>query len=170
MVISSQKNFILNIIGLGILTVLTSILFLSMGAFFLALFILLSGTLLLTSYGIVLGRTITFSSAGCSIKIGNIKRFIAWENMCIMRLEPPHLGLRCPYHNGGAFFSFRKVHKPRICDPCLYCVLFHPFSCFWVYFVPEMKSSNEGTLTGVYEVNKESFLSQLSVWGIELQS
>lgn len=168
MVVFSRKNYIVNIVGLCAIVLLVCLLFLSTGAILLALLLLICSLLLLTSYGIAVGRTIIYEEDGCTIKLGKIERKVAWEELAIKRIEPPHLGLRVQYRYGAAFFSLHKTFKPRYCDPCLFCMLFHPFSCFWVYFLQSgIKQSTEST-PGIYEVNREDFLKQLNSWGVNL--
>ena len=168
MVIYSHKHYIVNIVGLGVIVSLVCALFLSLGAVLLAILLLIISVLLLTSYGVAVGRTITYGKDGCTISIGKIKKVITWKNISIKQIEPGHFGLRNQYHDGGVFFSINKVYKPQWCDPCLYCMLFHPISCFWVYFSPKTAKPDVIHTQGIYEVNESIFLNQLRSWGVEL--
>ena len=164
MVVKSSRDCLVSIAYLGILVLATELILLSEGGAVPSVILLVVSTLLLGSYGIAVGRSIAYDEKGCTIRVGKWERFYGWEELTVKRLEPAHLGLRSPYRYGGVFFAVCKVHKPKLCDPCLYAMLFCPVACFWVYFVPD---SAQGT-PGIYEVNRETFLGCLKAWGIPL--
>lgn len=170
MVIKSDKS---NFIEAGFMLVLVLLavgLIYSVGGAIPAIVLFILCLIVLALNCITIGKTIIFHQLGCKVKFWKYEREYTWEELSIKRIEPPHLGLRMPYHSGGAFFSKSPVRKPKILDPTLYCSIFHPFSCIYVYFVREDRGGKQKGTPGVYEVNKEAFLFQLKAWGVDLDN
>lgn len=162
------NNFILLLVSY-ILCLAMAILFGMIGGIFPALVLFWSISILYISYLITIGRIITMTDFGCKIKFWKYTREYAWDAITLKRQEPPHLGLRLPYHHGGVFFSIRPSRKPAWLDPTLYCMFCHPVSCFYVYFSPNGVKQDQSTTPGIYEVGKNEFLCQLKTWGIEIE-
>ena len=130
--------------------------------------LLVCSSAIIVLYYIAMGRTITMDERGCKIVLGRYSKEYAWDEICIKRLEPDHLGLQIPYHLGCAFFSIKRVNKPDWLDPSLYCMFRHPLSCFFVYFVKGDPNRTGADTPGIYEAEKRAFVEQLKQWGIEL--
>ena len=168
MTIRSDKSNVISELCIMVAVLAMVILFIILGAFFSAAVTLISCSIIVISHHITISRVITMDISGCKIKIWKYERIYTWDEITIKRLEPPHLGLRMEYHDGGAFFSVLPVKKPKILDPTLYCMFFHPWSCVYVYFVNDIASQTISGRPGIYEVEKKSFLQQLALWGITL--
>jgi len=146
------------------------------GAIFVAAITSVVAGLLLAALGVVwvrngrmiYGRKLEFQESGCTIWSRDGAQHIRWEDMAVKRIEPQHFGMNNGgYLWGGAFFSLCPTKKSPRKDPSIYA-MWHPRTCFWVYFRPEKQ---DGTIytPGVYEVDKEKFLTQLKEWGVELE-
>lgn len=168
MVIKSNKSYIVYLIGLFTIVFLASCLFAQTICIDAALMLLVCSSVIIALHYIAIGRTIIMDERGCKIVLGRFSKEYAWDEICIKRLEPDHLGLRNSYHLGGAFFSIKRVSKPDWLDPSLYCTLCHPLSCFFVYFVKDDPNSSRVDTPGIYEAEKHSFVEQLQRWGINL--
>lgn len=168
MVVRSNKSNAFYVLGILLLVILASALFISIGAIIPAFVIVVGTICLLALYCITIGRTFIMDASGCEIIFWKYTRNYAWSNISLKRLEPAHLGLRQEYHNGGVFFSPFPVRKPEWLDPTLYCMFSHPFSCFYVYFVPPDANPQTSGTPGIYEVDRIIFLRQLEEWGVKL--
>ena len=168
MVISSDKSNIVRLIGLWVIVVLASLLFAQVIGIVPALSLLVCSTVVIALYYVVISRVIIMSENSCKISLWSYSKEYTWDEISIKRIESSHLGLRNPYHLGGAFFSVRRTKKPVWLDPALYCTFFHPVSCFFVYFVSRDACKNAAKLPGIYEVDKQIFIKQLQLWGISL--
>ena len=167
MVIKSNKRCSVRLIGLCLIVVLASCLFVQIFGIVAALMFLTCSSVIIALYYVAIGRTIIMDESGCKIVLGRFSREYAWNEICIKRLEPACLGLRNPYHLGCAFFSIKQVNKPIWLDPSLYCTFCHPLSCFFVYFVKYDANSNASDTPGLYEAEKHSFVEQLQQWGVD---
>lgn len=168
MILKSSKSNAALILVLASIALLSCFFLFYIGGTLPALFLTMCSLIILISYSITIGRTILIDASGYTVTLGKYRRKYLWNGLAIRRLEPPHLGLRLPYHNGGVFFSPKKVKKPKIMDPTLYCMLFHPLSCFYAYFVTPAVNVSTGAEPGIYEVDKEQFMSLMDRWGIEI--
>lgn len=169
MVIKTDKSWLYLIFVEFLLSLSISILFLALGGLIPA-GILFVFTLVLSASGFVtIGRTIVMTETGCTLTFWKYTKEYQWNILQVKRLEPPHLGLRASYHNGGAFFSVYPMKKPKLLDPTLYCLLRHPFTCFYVYFLPDSTKNEPYTTHGIYEVNRTEFLHLLKTWGVSLE-
>lgn len=166
MLISSDKSNSILLLFALILNLFVVIFFYLLGGLIPSIILFICGTTLLVSNYIAINRTVIMNEFGYKVTLGKYTREYTWADLSIKRIEPPHIGLRLSYHSGGAFFSIFPVRKPKWIDPALYCTLFHPFSCFFVYF----KNKDSNQTPGIYEVDKNSFLDQLEFWGIYLDS
>lgn len=90
-----------------------------------------------------------------------------WDELVEKRIEPQHWGGNRDYDQGCAFFSLNHTKKNSRTDPATYA-LFHPFTCFWVYFICNTNEKSNSKL-GIYEVDKEEFVGLLEKWGVSLE-
>lgn len=110
-------------------------------------------------------RTIHVNADGCIIELWRYRKKYTWSEMAVKRIEPPHIGLRLQYHNGGVFFSLKPVKKPIIMAPSSYCALLHPLTSFYVYFT-DSKSSPSPRL---YDADRKEFLSLMDQYSVILE-
>ena len=167
-IIKSDNKSIVTTVIAAVLSLVTTMLFWQLFGVIVAMVVLGVLSVILVLNCITLGRTITMGAAGCKIEIAGVSRIYAWEEVLVKRIEGAHLGFRFGYTHGGVFFSVVPTSKPRWLDPMLYCLLRHPFSCFFVYFVTPSEKVDKGATNGIYEVEKEPFLKQLEEWGIDI--
>ena len=170
MVVKSAKGAYFSSVFLLLLITLAAIIFAGLCDVLWCILLFAICFTIVASYMTVIGKTLEFSSRGCNVKVWGREKFYSWADLTIKRVEGPHLGLRTPYHRGGIFFSPCLVKKPAIMDPTLYCMLFHPFSCFYVYFVHNKSVGQEKGTMGIYEVNQDTYLELLRQWGVRLDS
>lgn len=168
MTIKTDNSNLLLVIILYILCLSMVILMLIIGGLIPAIFLFITTTIILTSYFVSICRIITMTDSGCRVVFWKFAKEYTWDAIFVKRLEPPHLGLRLAYHDGGAFFSIRPTRKPVWLDPTLYCTFRHPYSCFYVYFSPNSNKKKQDKTPGIYEVDKDLFLRQLEAWGVKL--
>ena len=116
---------------------------------------------------ILLGRTLIFDETGCTVCFRGDQVHCTWEELAVKRVEPPHTFNTSGYLNGGMFFSLRPCKKSIYVDPQIY-VSFHINTSFWIYFKPNNPVEAKNTL-GIYEVDKQAFLSQLNAWDVQYE-
>ena len=167
MVIKSGKEYLIVGLSIVVLTTLVSFVIADMGYILVSIALAVLSIAGAVSYSIVVGRTVTMDQSGFTISLLKYQRFYKWEDLVIRRMEGPHMGLRNSNINGGVFFSLKKVRKPEMMDPALYCSLFHPVSCFFVFF---SSLGNNDKCQGIYPVNKDRFVEQLKEWGVKLDN
>lgn len=115
----------------------------------------------------VYGKTLEFHENGCTLSWLHIKRFLAWDEIVVKRIEPQHIGGNYQYTKGCMFFSLKATQKSIRTDPALYAC-FHPLSCFWVYFASDV-NGEIGWHLGIYEVDKEKFIALLTKWNVNFE-
>lgn len=165
-----QENKVLLVVLLSVI-VGVDLLFVLLGLDFvlISIFTIISG-FIVVRYFVTTFRTICMNEQGCTISLWNYRRTYLWEELSMKRLEGEHLGLRIPYHSGGVFFSVHPVKKPRILDPCEYCMFMHPLTCFYVYFSPNVRLRQGYDQIDPYVAERKAFLHLLETWGVELES
>ena len=125
------------------------------------------GAVMVRNQSLIYSRSLEFDETGCTIWSRNGQLHIRWEDMAVKRIEPQHFGMNTGYVWGGAFFSLCPTKKSPNRDPASYA-MWHPSTCFWVYFKPK---SQEGIAFthGIYEVDKEEFIGKLKEWNVEYE-
>lgn len=152
---------------LGVATACFSVIIIAVGPAIVGLVLAACSIRLLYSFYTAHGRTLIFSETGCTVRFRTDEVHLLWDDIVVKRVEPQHWGGNREYTKGCVFFSLRPTKKSPRTDPASYA-LFHPNTCFWVYF----KSDNHGIASntpGIYEVDKDTFLNQLAEWGVELE-
>ena len=148
--------------------------------FFLVLFSALALRMIMVYY-----RTIVFSKDGITIRFLFLKKTYPWERIrtkqyvdysCIEGVpgfeEKNGCRLESQDYVTGAFFLPKKMRKGIDQYPELFCEIHHPWTCVFVSFSnPDDSTDNakEIRLEG-YVVNENDFISQLAVWGINLDA
>ena len=130
--------------------------------------LLLLGSILGYRGYVLYGRTLIFDETGCTVCFRKDRVHCSWDQLVVKRVEPPHTFNVSGYWNGGMFFSLRPCKKAASVDPQIY-VSFHIYTSFWVYFKPSNPVEAKNSL-GIYEVDKQEFLSQLDAWGVAFEN
>ena len=168
MVIEMRNNFQMILIWLGGgLMFFAAVLIAAISSVVVGLLLAVLGIVWVRNGSMIYGRILEFQETGCTIWSRNGQQHIPWEDLAVKRIEPQHFGMNTGYVWGGAFFSLCPTKKSPRKDPSSY-VMWHPSTCFWVYFKPEKQDGSVYT-PGIYEVDKEKFLAQLKEWGVELE-
>ncbi len=116
------------------------------------------------------GRTLIMNEKGCTIQFFGVRRFYAWSELQTKKIEDYAfaIGSRQPYKKGAVFFK-KKCHKPKWLKPFDYCMFFHPFRFFFVYFNPHIVNPKwTYAYFEEYVVDEESFLKKMEEWQVEL--
>ena len=140
-----------------------------------ALYIILAVfSIVLIWHYVIVGRTLIFDEFGCTIKFYRYQRIYAWQDIEIKRKEQDYWG-NLYKHSKGVFFSIYPVNKPKWLDPTVYCMFFHPFTCFYVhptepeYFNELLKYKSARAEVGIYLVEEKEFYSKMKEWGVEIE-
>ena len=115
----------------------------------------------------LLGRTLIFDETGCTVRFRGDQVHYAWDQFAVKRVEPPHVFNTSGYYDGAMFFSLCPCNKSVSADPQIYVSL-HVNTSFWVYFKPTDPVAAKNSF-GIYEVDKQEFLSQLDAWGVKYE-
>ena len=129
--------------------------------------ILLSGIFFAYRAYSLLGRTLIFDETGCTVCFRGKKIHTTWEQLAVKRVEPPHTFNSSGYCNGAMFFSLYPCNKCISVDPQHY-VSWHVNTSFWVYFKSPDPTVAKNS-SGIYEVDKEEFLTKLKEWGVQFE-
>lgn len=171
MEVKSSKDYNFLILFASLVITVSVILFRLMEAsiVFLSVYLILLSSLLMR-YWIVMCRVLIFNKHGCTVKFLWFTKTYRWEELeTISYLDLRNsYGYRQPYKS-GAIFCANKVNKPQWMMPADYCMLIHPFSCFFVYFDPIMvRKRGDLNFPNIYAVERDIFLKQLSEWNVKL--
>lgn len=115
----------------------------------------------------LLGRTLIFDETGCTVCFRKNQAHYTWDQIAVKRAESSYVINSSGYPNGGMFFSLYPCNKSVSVDPQIYVSL-HLNTSFWVYFKPTDPVAAKNSF-GIYEVDKQEFLSQLDVWGVKYE-
>lgn len=160
-----SKEVIENLICMVFLIFIVAIMFAYKFGFICFCVFVLTVLLVLVPYTVSVGRTIILRESGCEIKIGPYSKSYAWEDFSTIRMESSWFAIRLPYHNGGMFFSARRMRKPTWFDPMMYSFL-HPIASFTVFFSSNENQTKRGT-PGFYEYDKHELMQRLDQWGVK---
>ena len=170
MIIKSDKeNALVGVIAL-VLVLLVDYVFIDLGAVWVAVCMPVLAVIMFGLYTIATCRTITMDAEGCTVSLLKYQRRYLWKDLAIKRVEGPHFGLGLTYHDGGAFFSVKPVKKKRTTNPVMYCAFRHPFTCFFVFFVPHRNAADRKNVEmKIYEVDKQEFLNRMKEWNVDIE-
>ena len=115
---------------------------------------------------IVAQHILIMDENGCTYKLWNYQKRYKWGELKIKRFEK---GIHENHYNECVFFSYKDVKKPKKMSPLTYCTFMHPFTSFFVFFIPEHLEGDKLRLPELQVVDKELFLKQLVVWGVEVE-
>lgn len=122
-------------------------------------------------YWISVGRTLIMDSEGCTVQFLWFHRNYKWEKLETKCVEDysNSCGYRDPYI-AGALFSEKRIKKPRWLKPAIYSMLVHPFSCFFVYFDPDIQYKKwDYRCPDIYVVDEGEFRNKMQAWSVELE-
>lgn len=110
------------------------------------------------------GKVMILDSEGCTISFLWYRKYYLWSEFSVKKMEDWHNVISYRQRpEEGAMFSIKSLHRPRWLGPLEFCAIRAPFSSFFVCFcIGDKRSPN------IYTVDKESFLSTLAQWGVEL--
>lgn len=168
MIVETKHNYLLLLRWLtGVCIAFFAVMFTAMGTIVIGLLLAVFGIAWMYNGCVIFGRTLIFKETGCTIRFREEEKYIPWDDIAVKRIEPQHFGGNREYTKGCVFFSLCPTKKNPRTDPASYA-LFHPNTCFWVYFKSDSQGTSPNT-PGIYEVDKDSFLGQLKEWGVELE-
>ena len=162
----NNSQMIMIWLGGGVLF-LGAILMAAISSVVVGLLIAALGIVWVRNGSMIYGRKLEFQESGCTIWSRDGAQHILWEDMAVKRIEPQHFGMNTGYVWGGAFFSLCQTKKSPQRDPASYAI-WHPNTCFWVYFKPKNQDGIAFT-HGIYEVDKEEFIAKLKEWNVEYE-
>lgn len=113
-------------------------------------------------------RTLEFDPTGCTVKFLEYQRHYTWSELSVKRLDVAEANSHSVHVYTGLFFSPKPCGYNATTSPRLYCVLFHPVSCFWIYFSTSRDPLKAPVLPALYGVDKDAFMEQLRLWNVTL--
>ena len=122
---------------------------------------------------ITMGKIITLTPEGCTIKLFCWKKSYTWDQMKTKQWEDYSNSLTRIYQ-GGVFFSPYREREKFIIYPDKYCLLLspHPFASVYIFFkVPGeeeiRKKSGKEDIPG-YEADEKELREKFTKWGVEM--
>lgn len=114
---------------------------------------------------IVTQHTLIMDEKGCTVLLWKYKRTYKWNDFAIIRIE------KCidDNYNEFAFFSLYLNRKARIKRPILYCKYCHPFTSFFVFFIPPEAKRLGSRMPETCAVDKGEFLDKMKEWGVQIK-
>ena len=122
---------------------------------------------------ITMGKIITLTPEGCTIKLFCWEKSYTWDQMKTKQWEDYSNSLTRMYQ-GGVFLSPYREREKFIIYPDMYCLLLspHPFASVYIFFkVPGgkeiRKKSGKEDIPG-YEADEQELREKFAKWGVEM--